>query len=66
MAAPHLQVITKALLAVRTVLRTEFAAFEKQTAGCAVRHAGALLTSIPAVGPIVALTYASAIDDPTG
>ena len=24
-----------------------------------------LLTSIPAVGPIVALTYASAIDDPT-
>src|SRR6266542_100757 len=28
---PHLQTIAKALLAVRAVLRTEFAAFEKQT-----------------------------------
>ncbi len=28
---PHLQMIAKALLAVRAVLRTEFAAFEKQT-----------------------------------
>jgi transposase len=56
---PHLQTIAKALLAVRAVLRTEFATFEKQT------RRMALLTSVPAVGPIVALTYASAIDDPT-
>ena len=63
---PHLQVITKALLAVRTVLRTEFAAFEKQTRRMVRSDMQArLLTSIPAVGPIVALTYASAIDDPT-
>jgi transposase len=58
--------IAKALLAVRAVLRTEFAAFEKQTRRMVRSDMQArLLTSIPAVGPIVALTYASAIDDPT-
>jgi transposase len=62
---PHLQVITKALLSVRAVLRTEFAAFEKQTRKMAQSDARTrLLMSTPAVGPIVALTYASAIDDP--
>jgi transposase len=62
---PHLQTIAKALLAVRAVLRTEFAAFEKQTRRMVRSDMQArLLTSIPAVGPIVALTYASAIDDP--
>ena len=62
---PHLQMIAKALLAVRAVLRTEFAAFEKQTRRMVRSDMQArLLTSIPAVGPIVALTYASAIDDP--
>ena len=62
---PHLQMIAKALLAVRAVLRTEFAAFEKQTRRMVRSDMQArLLTSVPAVGPIVALTYASAIDDP--
>src|SRR6202166_529087 len=62
---PHLQVIAKALLAVRAVLRKEFAAFEKQVRQVARSDARArLLMSMPAVGPIVSLTYASAIDDP--
>jgi transposase len=63
---PHLQVIAKALLSVRTVLRSEFAAFEKQVRKMARSDMRTrLLMSTPAVGPIVALTYASAIDDPT-
>jgi transposase len=63
---PHLQVIAKALLAVRAVLRKEFASFEKQARKMARSDTRArLLMSTPAVGPIVALTYASAIDDPT-
>lgn len=63
---PHLEVIAQALLAVRAVLRKEFAAFEKQTRKMARTDAQArLLMSVPAVGPIVSLTYASAIDDPT-
>ena len=62
---PHLQVVTRALLSVRAVLRSEFAAFEKQTRKMAQSDARTrLLMSTPAVGPIVALTYASAIDDP--
>jgi len=62
---PHLQVVAKALLAVRAVLRKEFAAFQKQTRKMAQSDARTrLLMSMPAVGPIVALTYASAIDDP--
>jgi len=61
----HLQMIAGALLAVRAVLRKEFAALEKQTRQTARSEARArLLMSVPAVGPIVALTYASAIDDP--
>jgi transposase len=62
---PHLQVIAKSLLSVRTVLRSEFAAFQKRTRKMAQSDARTrLLMSTPAVGPIVALTYASAIDDP--
>jgi len=62
---PHLQVVTRALLSVRAVLRSEFAAFEKQTRKMAQSDARTrLLMSTPAVGPIVALTYVSAIDDP--
>jgi transposase len=63
---PHLQAIAKALLAVRAVLQKEFAGFEKQTRKMAQTDARTrLLMSTPAVGPIVALTYASAIDDPS-
>jgi transposase len=62
---PHLERIAAALLAVREVLRKEFAALEKRTRSMVQADQKArLLTSVPAVGPIVALTYASAIDDP--
>jgi transposase len=62
---PQLQRIADALLAVREVLRTEFAAFQKQTRKMAQSNSRTrLLMSTPAVGPIVSLTYASAIDDP--
>jgi transposase len=62
---PHLEMITDALLAVHAVLRNEFAAFEKQVRKMARSDTRArLLMSTPGVGPIVALTYASAIDDP--
>jgi transposase len=57
--------IADALLAVHAVLRKEFAAFEKQVRKMARSETRArLLMSTPGVGPIVALTYASAIDDP--
>src|ERR1700743_2513641 len=63
---PRLEAIAQALLAVRAVLRREFAAFEKQVRKMARTDARTrLLMSTPAVGPIVALTYASAIDDPS-
>jgi len=62
---PQLQTIAKALLSVRAALRTEFAAFQKQSRKMAQSDPRTrLLMSTPAVGPIVALTYASAIDDP--
>jgi transposase len=62
---PHLQMIADALLAVREALRKEFKAFDKQARKIVRSDRQArLLTSVPAVGPIVALTYASAIDDP--
>ena len=60
-----LEMIAKALLSVHAVLLREFKAFEKQVRSMARQDAKArLLMSTPAVGPIVALTYASAIDDP--
>jgi transposase len=62
---PNLEAIGESLLAVREVLRREFNAFEKRVRAMARSDAKArLLMSTPAVGPIVALTYASAIDDP--
>jgi len=62
---PHLQVVAKSLLAVRGVLHTEFKALDKQATRMARSDARTrLLMSTPAVGPIVSLTYASAIDDP--
>ena len=60
-----LEMIAKALLSVHAVLLREFKAFEKQVRSMARQDAKArLLMSTPSVGPIVALTYASAIDDP--
>lgn len=60
-----LEMIAEALLSVHSVLLREFKTFEKQVRSMARSDAKAkLLMSTPAVGPIVALTYASAIDDP--
>jgi transposase len=62
---PSLEMIAQALLAVHAVLLREFNAFEKRVRGMARSHAKArLLMTTPAVGPIVALTYSSAVDDP--
>jgi len=62
---PSLETIAEALLSVRTVLLREFSGFEKRVRSMARGDAKAkLLMTTPAVGPIVALTYASAIDDP--
>jgi transposase len=62
---PSLEMIAQALLAVHAVLLREFKGFESRVRAIARQDAKArLLMSTPAVGPIVALTYASAIDDP--
>src|SRR6266567_704662 len=62
---PHLEAIAAALLPVRAVLLREFNGFEKRVRMMARADANAkLLMSTPAVGPIVSLTYASAVDDP--
>jgi transposase len=61
-----LEMIAQALLSVHAVLLREFKAFNKQVRSMARCDAQAkLLMSTPAVGPIVALTYASAVDDPS-
>jgi transposase len=62
---PNLEAVAAALVAVRAVLLREFDAFEKRVRVMARSHAKArLLMTTPSVGPIVALTYASAVDDP--
>jgi transposase len=62
---PALESIVQALLSVRAALLREFNMFEKQVRSMARAHGQAkLLMTTPAVGPIVALTYATAIDDP--
>jgi transposase len=62
---PHLEAIGEALLSVRAVLLHEFNAFEKRVRTMSRLDARTrLLMSTPAVGPIVALTYTAAIDDP--
>lgn len=63
---PSLETIAKSLLAVHAVLLREFNGFEKRVRGMARSDTKArLLMSVPAVGPIVSLTFASAVDDPT-
>jgi transposase len=60
-----LEMIARALLAAHAVLLREFNGFEKRVRIVAREHGQArLLMTTPAVGPIVALTYAGAIDDP--
>jgi transposase len=60
-----LAAIAEAMLTVRAVLLGQFTQLDKRI-GLIARHdrRAQLLQSIPCVGPIVALTYASAIDDP--
>jgi transposase len=61
----NLEMIARAVLAAHAVLVREFAVLDKRVRRLARDHAQArLLMSTPAVGPIVAVTYAAAIDDP--
>ncbi|MDH2350813.1 IS110 family transposase [Bradyrhizobium sp. SSUT112] len=63
---PALEAIAAAMLAVHTVLLREFNGFEKRVRAMSLLDAKAkLLMSTPAVGPVISLTYASAIDDPS-
>lgn len=60
-----LQLVAATVLPVHAALLAALKAFDKQVRSMARADAKArLLMSVPAVGPIVALTYASAIDDP--
>jgi transposase len=60
-----LEAVAASLLAVHAVLLREFKAFEKQVRTMArTDERTRLLMSAPGVGPIVGLTYVSAIDDP--
>ncbi len=63
---PVLETIAAATLAVHMVLLREFNGFEKRVRAMSLLDARAkLLMSTPAVGPVISLTYASAIDDPS-
>jgi transposase len=62
---PGLELVAQALLEAHAVLLREFNRLDKQTQKLARSHPPAqLLMTTPSVGPIVALTYAAAIDDP--
>lgn len=62
---PGLEAVAQALLEAHAVLRREFNSLDKQVTKLARSHPQArLLMTTPSVGPIVALTYASAVDDP--
>ncbi len=61
-----LEVIAKALLSAHAALLREFDMFEKRVRAIAREDKSArLMMSAPGVGAIVALTYVSAIDDPS-
>ena len=63
---PNLQTIGQALLRVRAILLAEFNGFEKRVRAMSRLHEKArLLMSTPAVGTIISLTFACAIDDPS-
>jgi transposase len=62
---PSLEAIADALLSVHAVLLCEFKTFEKRARTMARSDTKAkLLMTTPSIGPVVALTYAAAIDDP--
>jgi transposase len=61
----NLEIIAAALLTARAALLREFNNLERRVRSLARTHLQAKrLMTTPSVGPIVALTYASAIDDP--
>jgi transposase len=61
-----LEIIAKALLSAHAALPREFGMFEKLARAMARKDKRVrLMMSAPGVGPIVALTYVSAIDDPS-
>jgi transposase len=63
---PTLLVVAEALLVGRAALGEQLSSFERQLRSMARNDTRArLLMSTPGVGTIVALTYASAIDDPS-
>jgi transposase len=63
---PALETIAAAMLAVHMVLSREFNGLEKRVRKMSLLDTKArLLMSTPAVGPIVSLTFACAIDDPS-
>jgi transposase len=63
---PSLEQLATALLAGREALRKAFDGMEKRVRGMARCDTRArLLMSVPGVGPIVSLTFAAAIDDPS-
>ena len=62
---PTLETVAGGMLSARTALLLAFNGFEKRVRIMARQDARArLLMSIPSVGPIIALTFAAAIDDP--
>jgi len=62
---PSLQMVAQALLRVRAVLLAEFNGFDKRVRQVSRLDVKArLLMSTPAVGPVISLSFASAIDDP--
>lgn len=63
---PSLQMIAQALLRARTVLLMEFKGFDQRVRQASrIDGKARLLMSTPAVGPVISLTFASAIDDAT-
>src|SRR5208337_3340181 len=63
---PTLEIVAKALLSAHAALLREFDMFEKLVRAMARKDKRArLMMSAPGVGAIVALTYVSAIDDPS-
>jgi transposase len=63
---PTLETISEAILAARAVLAREFADLDRQVRGLARQSSQArLLMTTPGVGAIIALDFASAIDDPS-
>ncbi|MBV9567887.1 MAG: IS110 family transposase [Hyphomicrobiales bacterium] len=63
---PILEGIAEALLRAREALLREFNGFERQVRRMARANPRArLLMTTPSIGPLVSLTYASAIDDPS-